>query len=122
MPKLPEVDKKLGVGIVITCFLGVIVIILACLYGEDINCHNFLDERNAEKAIKDKKAGPAMVHFPQIKNTKLTKLGDTPATAYMKTIGYSLVEGKEMHATVMRVDSGPALTYTHWYGNIPLLI
>ena len=112
---MPDV-KVAAVGVLSICFM-IIIIILASLYGrDDSNCDAFYKENDIVRAKAEKVAGPAMVHYPQIqKNTNLTKLTHTKANAYMKTIGYSMAGSKDMQATVLRLDSGPALMYTHWY-------
>jgi len=106
----------LGLAIVI---LLVLVIVLASIYGTRLNCYK-TDEEN--KNYKHAKI-PTMTHFPKIMDTALTPIASkNGAKAHMKTIAFSQVPGKEMRATVLRVDPGPALKFTHTSESIVVVI
>ena len=112
---MATMDIKTAIAAGISVLFMIIIIILASVYGGgDGNCDSFYAARDAEAAAAALKAGPAMVHMPQIKDTTLKKLENTNAKAYAKTIGYSTVGSKDMQATVLRLDAGPALMFTHW--------
>jgi ethanolamine utilization protein EutQ (cupin superfamily) len=69
--------------------------------------------------------GPKMVRFPSINKMEqheMVKLQHTDADAYVKTVGFSQVAGKEMHAGVMLVNPGPALDYVHSYETMMLVL
>jgi len=107
--------KKLLSGIVIILLLLIIIIVLAAVYGTDLNC----TKKAAEAAARKEAMGPPMTLFPNIMGTTgMVKLGHTNAKAWMKTVAYSLVPGKEMQGGVLKMEAGPALMYTHWYESI----
>ena len=108
----PEKRSKTLSGLVIICLLLIIIIVLACIYGTDLNCAR---KAAADEPTQTKSVGPAMVKYENIMGTKgMVKLGNTNAKAWMKTISFSSVPGKEMQAGVLKLESGAALMYTHW--------
>lgn len=112
--------------------LAVIVIVLASLYGTDSNCDDNDDGTKAtilkatttttttKAAVPCKKPLPSMVHFPQIKNSKLVKLLNV--NAFMKPIAYSLVAGKEMNGGIFKMNAGTKVAYTQWYEGLALVL
>jgi len=69
--------------------------------------------------------GPKMMKFPAINEMKsedMMKLENTDADAYVKTIAFSQVKGKEMQAGVMLVNPGPALEFTHSYETMMMVL
>ena len=64
---------------------------------------------------KETAAVPKMMHFPSItKSRNMTRLKNTAARAWIKTIVFSTVPGKEMQGGLLKIDIGPSLQYTLW--------
>jgi len=60
--------------------------------------------------------GPAMIHLPQIAQTKLPDLPNTMGSkSYLGDLLFSRVPGKDMTAGLYRLNKGPALHYTYTY-------
>jgi len=124
------------IGGLVILSLVIVVIVLAALYGDDYNCDAAVGDAiaaaNAAAAAASATAAttakpgpnPPMKRFVNIKDTAgFTRLKDTAAVAYVKTIAYSHADGKSMQGGVIKLERGNNnLVFRHWFEGIVYLL